>query len=104
MQVIQENPGFQYEMAFNDQNRNNGVNGNNGNQYAGSRVAFMENGGNAGSMQFDEAGAQLVDNNDWEFDIEDYVKKHREKQFSSSRIGGGYEIGKPREKYLQHKF
>ncbi|KAL4446168.1 hypothetical protein ABPG74_021707 [Tetrahymena malaccensis] len=46
----------------------------------------------------------LVDKEEWEFEIDDYVKKHRENQQSHNRIGGGYEIGKPREKYLGHKF
>ncbi|EAS04088.1 transmembrane protein, putative (macronuclear) [Tetrahymena thermophila SB210] len=46
----------------------------------------------------------LMDKEDWEFEIDDYVKKHRENQQSHNRIGGGYEIGKPREKYLGHKF
>lgn len=33
---------------------------------------------------------------DWEFDIDEYVIKHRENNYVSSRIGGGYEIGRNR--------
>lgn len=42
----------------------------------------------------EEEASPTQNKKNWEFDIEDYVKKHREKQVSSSRIGGGYELTK----------
>jgi hypothetical protein len=41
----------------------------------------------------------LEDHNDWEFNIDGYVKEHREARLASkSRIGGGYDIPKNKDK------
>ena len=47
----------------------------------------------------------LEDHNDWEFEIDGYVKQHREaRATASNRIGGGYDIAKNKEKYLGYKY
>ncbi|KAL4492526.1 hypothetical protein ABPG72_007639 [Tetrahymena utriculariae] len=72
-------------------------------QLSNGQIAYQESQDQQAIKSFANMDG-LMDKEDWEFEIDDYVKKHRENQQSHNRIGGGYEIGKPREKYLGYKF